>query len=185
MADVVVPVDVLWTGSYMADAARNAKTEERVSTGRRGWVNALASMLAEDQQLPEFVSGPRVDREQVVDDVDDHVLLTGATGFVGSHIAVALLAATQSSRLRICCVVRAESDAEARTRLVSTLVKICSDASVIAQDPRLVAIALPSSCDDPGRAVAILLDIRRRCDVTHVARPLITCSLTVSYVRRM
>ena len=109
--------------------------------------------------------------QQVVDDVDDRVLLTGATGFVGSHIAVALLAATQSSRLRISCVVRAESDAEARTRLVSTLVKICSDASVIAQDPRLVAIALPSSCDDPGRAVAILLDIRRRCDVTHVARP--------------
>jgi len=122
MADVVVPVDVLWTGSYMADAARNAKTEERVSTGRRGWVNALASMLAEDQQLPEFVSGPRVDREQVVDDVDDHVLLTGATGFVGSHIAVALLAATQSSRLRISCVVRAESDAEARSRRVPAIV---------------------------------------------------------------
>jgi amino acid adenylation domain-containing protein/thioester reductase-like protein len=74
----------------------------------------VAGRLVEDARI-ELTVPPGVTSPAPAGDV----LLTGATGFLGAHLAVDLLRGTDA---RIHCLVRAEGSDEARSRLIDNLI---------------------------------------------------------------
>ena len=74
------------------------------------------------------------------------LLITGATGFVGSHLAVQWL--RREPEARIGCLVRATNAAEARGRLHAALRQVCGN-NVIDLDLLARAEAIQGDMDDP------------------------------------
>lgn len=72
-------------------------------------------------------------------DADSTVLLTGATGFLGSHLVPRLLAQTPA---RIACLVRAKTEEAARRRLREAWVKYGSDPDIPADAEERIDIVL-------------------------------------------
>ncbi|MFD3683238.1 amino acid adenylation domain-containing protein [Nocardiopsis sp. NPDC058631] len=82
-----------------------------------------AQVLRDDARLRDFSVSPR--REPG----DGTVLLTGATGFLGSH----LLDELRRAGRRVRCLVRADTEHQARQRLVGAFEKFALDPSVLDQ----------------------------------------------------
>jgi len=78
--------------------------------------NREIATLHEEVHLDPEVVPEDVPRGKFFD--PDHILLTGATGYIGSFVLIELIARTDAT---IHCLVRGEDDASARERLRSTL----------------------------------------------------------------
>ena len=78
---------------------------------------ADAPSLRDDARLGDLVVGQRREPR------DATVLLTGATGFLGSHLLDELMAAGR----RVCCLVRADSEPDGRERIRHALEKFSLD----------------------------------------------------------
>lgn len=79
--------------------------------------NADATSLRDDARLDDLVVGQRREPR------DGTVLLTGATGFLGSHLLDELIAAGR----RVCCLVRADSELHGRQRIRHAFEKFSLD----------------------------------------------------------
>ncbi|ORZ36610.1 hypothetical protein BCR44DRAFT_1068427 [Catenaria anguillulae PL171] len=71
-----------------------------------------------DAPLPDEIC-VRAGARLMVDERPRHVVVTGATGFLGAFIVAQLLGA--DSQVKVTCVARAKSDADARARVVRNL----------------------------------------------------------------
>ncbi|TDR40393.1 nonribosomal peptide synthetase DhbF [Tahibacter aquaticus] len=100
------------------------------------------------------------------------VLLTGATGFVGSHLLAALLRDTSA---QVICTVRAADAAQARTRLLQSLALRRLD--VDAAQARIDVIAADLDLPQLGLAPAQLARIEHDCDL------LLHCAARVDFLK--
>ena len=107
-----LPPGVLYEHPTVADLAAVIRTERRCDEQSvRDWTQALADIRLEDEITA-------VGRTLGQPAPPERILLTGATGFFGSHALEEIL---RSTRTRVDCLVRAESAESARTRLIQTL----------------------------------------------------------------
>ncbi|SEG83667.1 amino acid adenylation domain-containing protein/thioester reductase domain-containing protein [Thermomonospora echinospora] len=98
------------TVAGMADCVQRARTDG--GAGRTD--DDLASVLRGDARLPARITTAGVERAAPADGVR-HVLLTGATGFLGGYLLRSLLAAG----CVVHCLVRAEDERQARERIMA------------------------------------------------------------------
>jgi amino acid adenylation domain-containing protein/thioester reductase-like protein len=124
----------------------------------------LRGKLASDADWQNFLASARGQDEPTADPPRT-ILLTGATGFLGSHLLGELLRRTEAE---ICCLVRAEDEARGRQRILTAL-QGCEIQTSSEQQERIVAV--PGNLEEPNlglsperwRQLAVRVDAIHHC----------------------
>lgn len=123
--DLLIPVDVLVSESNsLADLAGyiNVKRMQNEWLTTFDDIHGMSEdlLLASDLTISKFLSArTKIQPNAVVHDTPQSVLITGASGFLGRFLCLEWLRRFSGTTRRVTCLVRANSDDAARTRLRS------------------------------------------------------------------
>ncbi|WP_326545281.1 amino acid adenylation domain-containing protein [Mycolicibacterium sp. ND9-15] len=145
--DVDLPVRVIFDApsiTKLVDRLVSHESERELGSNRPTFVSlhgrGVTEVHAADLKLDKFIDAHTLDAAPTLPRTGTEVctvLLTGATGFLGRYLALEWLQRMQSVDGTLICLVRGESDADARRRLDATFDS--GDAELLAHYQQLAA----------------------------------------------